>query len=147
MVSGAQANCREVSDALVGYRKSQEVRIQQQQLTHSAQEATLLSSMRYKGGAASYLEVLDSDTRYFSAQLSLAQARLRELQSLVQIYRSLGGGWHERQDAGREGERSRHSDRADLFVGHSFISALSPVPFVFFYILLLRAMGTKVARR
>ena len=44
-------------------------------------------------GAASYLEVLDSETRFFNAQLSLAQAQLRELQSLVQIYRSLGGGW------------------------------------------------------
>jgi len=84
---------RDVSDALVGYRKSQEFRVQQEQLTHSAEEATKLSDMRYKGGATSYLEVLDSDTRYFSAQLSLAQAQLRELQSLVQIYRSLGGGW------------------------------------------------------
>jgi len=84
---------RDVSDALVGYRRSQEFRVQQEQLTHSAEEATKLSNMRYKGGATSYLEVLDSDTRYFSAQLSLAQAQLRELQSLVQIYRSLGGGW------------------------------------------------------
>jgi len=86
---------REVSDSLVGYRKSQEFRIQQEQLRHSAEEATKLSNMRYKGGATSYLEVLDSDTRYFSAQLSLAQAQLRELQSLVQIYRSLGGGWQQ----------------------------------------------------
>ena len=86
---------RDVSDALVGYRKSQEFRIQQEQLTHSAEEATKLSNMRYKGGATSYLEVLDSDTRYFSAQLSLAQAQFRELQSLVQIYRSLGGGWQQ----------------------------------------------------
>jgi multidrug efflux system outer membrane protein len=84
---------RDVSDALVGYQKSQEFRIQEEQLTHSAEEATKLSNMRYKGGATSYLEVLDSDSRYFSAQLSLAQAQLRELQSLVQIYRSLGGGW------------------------------------------------------
>jgi multidrug efflux system outer membrane protein len=86
---------REVSDSLVSYRKSQEFRIQQEQLTHSAEEATKLSNMRYKGGATSYLEVLDSDTRYFSAQLSLAQAQLSELQSLVQIYRSLGGGWQQ----------------------------------------------------
>jgi multidrug efflux system outer membrane protein len=86
---------REVSDSLVAYRKSQEFRAQQEQLTHSAEEATKLSNMRYKGGATSYLEVLDSDTRYFSAQLSLAQAQLRELQSLVQIYRSLGGGWQQ----------------------------------------------------
>ena len=34
-----------------------------------------------------------SDTRFFPAQLALAQAQLRELQSLVQIYRSLGDGW------------------------------------------------------
>jgi outer membrane protein, multidrug efflux system len=84
---------REVADALVDYRKSQEVRIQQEQLTNSAGEATRLSKMRYQGGAASYLEVLDSETRFFVAQLALAQARLRELGSLVQIYRSLGGGW------------------------------------------------------
>jgi outer membrane protein, multidrug efflux system len=84
---------REVADALVGYRKSQEFRTQQEQLTRSAEDAAQLSSMRYKGGATSYLEVLDSDTRLFSAQLTLAQAQLRELQSLVRIYRALGGGW------------------------------------------------------
>ncbi|MGH9581094.1 MAG: efflux transporter outer membrane subunit [Terriglobales bacterium] len=84
---------RDVSDALVGYRKSQEFRIQQEQLTHSAEEATKLSTMRYRGGATSYLEVLDSDTRKFAAQLTLAQAQLNELRSLVQIYRALGGGW------------------------------------------------------
>lgn len=86
---------RDVSDALVGYRKSQEVRIQQEQLTNAAEDATRLSNMRYRGGATSYLEVLDSETRFFSAQLALAQAELRELQSLVQIYRSLGGGWQQ----------------------------------------------------
>ncbi len=84
---------RDVSDALIGYRKSQEFRIQQEQLTRAAYDTKNLSNMRYKGGATSYLEVLDSDTRYFSAQLTLAQAQLRELQSLVQIYRALGGGW------------------------------------------------------
>jgi len=84
---------RDVSDALVGYRKSQEFRIQQEHLTHSAEEATKLSNMRYKGGATSYLEVLDSDTRYFSAQLNLAQADLNELQAFVGLYSALGGGW------------------------------------------------------
>jgi multidrug efflux system outer membrane protein len=86
---------REVSDALVGYRKSQQVKVQQQQLTDAAADATKLSNMRYRGGASSYLEVLDSETRFFAAQLALAQAELRELQSLVQIYRSLGGGWQQ----------------------------------------------------
>jgi len=84
---------RDVSDALVSYGKSREVRTEQQKLTTAAEDATRLSNMRYRGGAASYLEVLDSETRFFTAQLNLAQAQLRELQSLVQIYRSLGGGW------------------------------------------------------
>ena len=84
---------REVSDALVGYRKSQEVRVQQQQLATAAEDATKLSNMRYRGGATSYLEVLDSETRFFTAQLAVAQAELRELQAMVEIYRSLGGGW------------------------------------------------------
>jgi multidrug efflux system outer membrane protein len=84
---------RDVSDALVGYRKNQEFRIQQEQLTHSAEEATKLSNLRYKGGATSYLEVLDSDSRYFTAQLGLAQSDLNELLSFVELYRALGGGW------------------------------------------------------
>lgn len=84
---------REVSDSLTAYRKNQEFTAQQQLLTASAQDATRLANVRYSGGVTSYLEVLDSDTRYFNAQLSLAQAELSERLALVQLYQSLGGGW------------------------------------------------------
>jgi multidrug efflux system outer membrane protein len=84
---------REVSDALVAYRKNQEFRTQQEMLTQSAKDAARLSELRYKGGTSSYLEVLDSNTRYYSAQLELAQAQLNELQALVVLYKALGGGW------------------------------------------------------
>ena len=86
---------RGVSDALVEYHKDQEFRQYQQQLAFSAQDAAQLSEMRYKGGAASYLEVLTNETNYFSAELGLAQAQLNELLGLVRIYRNLGGGWHQ----------------------------------------------------
>jgi outer membrane protein, multidrug efflux system len=86
---------REVSDSLVAYGKNQEFRSQQELLTNSAQDATRLSDMRYRGGVTSYLEVLDSDTRYFDAQLTLAQARLNERLALVQLYNALGGGWQQ----------------------------------------------------
>jgi outer membrane protein, multidrug efflux system len=86
---------REVADALVAYKKDQESREQQELLTKAAEEATALSNVRYRGGAASYLEVLDSDTRYFSARLGLAQAQLNERVALVQIYNALGGGWEQ----------------------------------------------------
>ena len=84
---------REVSDSLVAYRKNQEFTEQQALLTAAAQDATRLSTVRYEGGVTSYLEVLDSDTRYFNAQLSLAQAELNERLALVQLYNALGGGW------------------------------------------------------
>jgi len=86
---------REVSDSLVAYRKNQEFRSQEELLTNSAQDATRLANMRYQGGVTSYLEVLDSDTRYFDAQLSLAQAQLNERLAMVQLYNALGGGWQQ----------------------------------------------------
>jgi multidrug efflux system outer membrane protein len=84
---------REVSDALIGYRKTREFREQQALLVGSAQDARRLAQLRYEGGATSYLEVLDADTRLFAAELGLAQAQAGELASLVEIYRALGGGW------------------------------------------------------
>ena len=86
---------REVSDSLVAYRKNQEFRSQQELLTNSAQDATRLANMRYKGGVTSYLEVLDSDTRYFDAQIGLAQAQFNERLAMVQLYNALGGGWQQ----------------------------------------------------
>jgi multidrug efflux system outer membrane protein len=88
-----QQSLREVSDALVGYRKGRDFREQQQLLNRAAADARRLADIRYRGGATSYLEVLDSDTRMFSAELGVTQAELSELLSLVQVYRALGGGW------------------------------------------------------
>ena len=51
---------REVSDALVGYRKLREFREQQALLFTAAQDARRLAEVRYEGGATSYLEVLDA---------------------------------------------------------------------------------------
>lgn len=84
---------REVSDALIGYQRGREYRAIQQNLLASAREARRLADLRYQGGATSYLEVLDSDTRLFVAELGVVQAELSELSAFVGIYRALGGGW------------------------------------------------------
>ena len=39
------------------------------------------------------LNALDADRDLFQAQLSLAEIRLNELLSVVQLYKALGGGW------------------------------------------------------
>ena len=86
---------REASDAIVGYTKSREFRTQQELLTTAAQDARRLADIRYQGGATSYLEVLDADTRLFAAEIGLADARRSELSAFVELYRALGGGWQQ----------------------------------------------------
>jgi multidrug efflux system outer membrane protein len=85
----------DVSDALIGYQKFHEVRVRQESTVADLQESVRLSNMRYKGGTTAYLEVLDGQRSLFAAELTLAQARGTEYQSLVQLYRALGGGWKE----------------------------------------------------
>lgn len=84
---------REVSDSLVAYAKDREFRKQQELLAYSAKDASRLSDLRYRGGESSYLEVLDSNTRSYAAELTLAQALMNEMLDYVQLYRALGGGW------------------------------------------------------
>jgi outer membrane protein, multidrug efflux system len=88
-----QGAFRDVSNALVAYRKDQELRIQQEHLYESAQDAAHLSEVRFKAGTTDYLEVLTNETNSFSAELGLAQAQGNELIALVQLYQALGGGW------------------------------------------------------
>ena len=85
----------DVSDALIGYEKLHQVRVRQQESVADLQESVHLSTIRYKGGTTTYLEVLDGQRSLYSAELTLAEARGNEYQSLVQLYRALGGGWQQ----------------------------------------------------
>jgi multidrug efflux system outer membrane protein len=84
---------REVSDALISYQRSQEFFERQQELAQAYRDAAQLAGVRYEGGVVSYLEVLYNEQQLFDAELLLAQAHRDELLSVVELYRSLGGGW------------------------------------------------------
>jgi len=88
---------REVSDGLIGYQRNREFVSRQEALTQANREATELANIRYDGGVTSFLEVLYNEQQLFAAELTLAQARLNEFLSVVQLYRALGGGWTEPQ--------------------------------------------------
>lgn len=90
-----QQSFGDVSDSLIGYEKLHQVRVRQESTVADLQESVRLSNMRYKGGTTTFLEVLDGQRSLFAAELTLAQARGAEYQSLVQLYRSLGGGWQQ----------------------------------------------------
>ena len=62
-------------------------------LVRTLEDTVRLSELRYRGGLDSYLQVLDAQRNLFAGQLSLAQLRLQERVSVVQLYRALGGGW------------------------------------------------------
>ena len=85
----------QVSNSLVASQKNREFREQQELLTQAAQQTDQLSEVLYKNGGASYLQVLTSETNYFSAELNLVQAQLNERLALVQLYQALGGGWQQ----------------------------------------------------
>lgn len=57
--------------------------------------ADALSSYRYETGIDSFLQVLDAQRTLFDAQQSLLATRAAQQLNLVQLYRSLGGGWSE----------------------------------------------------
>ena len=86
---------RDVSDALIAYEKFHQVRVAQETTVQDLNESVDTSLKRYRGGIATYLEVLDNQRSLFSAQLTLAQDRGNEYQSLVQLYKALGGGWQQ----------------------------------------------------
>jgi multidrug efflux system outer membrane protein len=88
-----QGAFRDVSDALIAYDKFHSVRVAQEIAVHDLQETVNTSLERYRGGIATYLEVLDAQRSLFNAELTLALDRNNEYQGLVQLYKALGGGW------------------------------------------------------
>lgn len=52
-----------------------------------------LAFLRYFNGQNDYLTVIDAQRRLFQAQLDLTQFQANVFQSLIGIYKALGGGW------------------------------------------------------
>ena len=89
----AQNGFREVADALVTVEKLRDVRVEQEASVQALANAARLSRLRYDTGLANYLEVLIADQQLFDAELFLARTRGSQLNAVVQLYRTLGGGW------------------------------------------------------
>jgi NodT family efflux transporter outer membrane factor (OMF) lipoprotein len=83
----------DVSNALIAHQRTRESRAEQEALVTALQDRTRLAYVRYRGGVDTQLNALDADRDLFQAELALAQIRLNELLSVVQLYKALGGGW------------------------------------------------------
>jgi NodT family efflux transporter outer membrane factor (OMF) lipoprotein len=90
-----QTAFREVADALAGQATYSEQLRAQRAVAIAEQDRFNLSDLRYRNGAASYLDLLDAQRSLFQAQQLAVQANLARLQNQVTLYRVLGGGWIE----------------------------------------------------
>jgi multidrug efflux system outer membrane protein len=84
---------REVEDALIDRGKSgQRLEALARQLK-ALRNYSRLARMRYDEGYTSFLEVLDADRSLFNVELSYASGQNTLFRSLINIYKSMGGGW------------------------------------------------------
>jgi multidrug efflux system outer membrane protein len=83
----------DVSNALIARQRTRESRLEQEKLVAALADRKRLAYIRYSGGVDTQLNALDADRDLFQAELSLAQIRLNELISVVELYKALGGGW------------------------------------------------------
>ena len=90
-----QTSFREVADALAGRATLGEQLRAQTAQTNALAITYRLAELRYRAGAASYLDALDAQRSLFTAQQALVQTQALQLQNLVSLYRVLGGGWKE----------------------------------------------------
>jgi len=84
---------REVEDAIIGYRKLGEEKVEQHARVEAERNVLRMAELRYRGGVSPYLEVLDAQRSLFSAELDEVQAITSQQISVVRLYKALGGGW------------------------------------------------------
>jgi len=83
----------DVDNALTFYRTFTEEYDLRKAQVEAAQKALTLSNARYNNGYTSYVEVILMQDNLFDAQFAESQALNGKLTAVVQLYKSLGGGW------------------------------------------------------
>jgi multidrug efflux system outer membrane protein len=84
---------KETNDALTSYRNARKATELKNELREAALKYVELATFQYNYGGVKYIDVLDAQRRYFDAQIGLSNAVRDEYIALVQLYKSLGGGW------------------------------------------------------
>ena len=83
----------EVSNALIQHQKTKEQLAALERELEALKTYARLAILSYDNGYSSYIEVLDAETSLFSAELNYAQVQGIFYTSMVDIYKSMGGGW------------------------------------------------------
>jgi multidrug efflux system outer membrane protein len=88
-----QTAFQEVNDSLIDQNKTREQLAAQARQVTSLRDYARLARLRYDNGFTSYLEVTDAETKLFNADLSYTQSQGQLFFALINVYKSMGGGW------------------------------------------------------
>ena len=83
----------EVSNALVQVEKLKDQEAIARAQVDTLQRAVFNAQLLFKSDMANYLEVITAQSSSLEVELGLASLRSRQLTAVVDLYRSLGGGW------------------------------------------------------
>ncbi|MDW3683712.1 efflux transporter outer membrane subunit [Cupriavidus sp. CV2] len=92
----------DAENSLYGYGRQLARRRSLESNAQAADRAAVLARQRYRDGAASFLDVLDSERSLLTAQDQLAQTQQDTALALVAVFTSFGGGW-EAFEVGKDG--------------------------------------------
>ena len=84
---------QEVDDAIHLYRSSIRQKALMKEVIEQGNETLKLSFQLYKGGLIDFQNVLDAQRSLLNYENALVAAEGAAMRSLVELYRSLGGGW------------------------------------------------------
>ncbi|WP_224488462.1 efflux transporter outer membrane subunit [Robertkochia flava] len=84
---------KEVSDALYNIDAAQRLSEIKMKELEANTKATRFAAILLTQGYADYIEVLNANTNQLISEFEFVNFRLQELQSKVELYRALGGGW------------------------------------------------------
>jgi multidrug efflux system outer membrane protein len=88
-----QTAFREVDDSLVDHQRTREQLASLARETAALRDYVRLARLRYDNGYTGYLEVLYSQTLLYNSEILFTRAQGTLFQALVNLYKSMGGGW------------------------------------------------------
>jgi outer membrane protein TolC len=83
----------EVSNALVRIQKLREQEKIATAQANTLKRAVFNARLLFKSDLANYLEVLTAQGNALQAELNLAAIQRMQLEAIIELYKSLGGGW------------------------------------------------------
>ncbi len=89
----------EVESALVSFSREQETLRILREAVISGEKAVLIANGLYEAGLSDFLHVLQSERTLYQSQDQLAVSEQRLSQSLVAIFKAIGGGWQTKESS------------------------------------------------